>query len=879
MLPVWATALLERLVPYRYHDDIIGDFAESYSWISSEEGRMRASQWYLGQLFRTLPAFLFEGINLGGFMFRSYILVAYRNLTKRKVFAGLNIAGLAIGMAICLLILQYVVFERSFDSYHDRIEDLYRVNLQMFSGEELQGSDQYTFHALAGAVSSAVPEIELITRYHPTYGFGTIAIPSDKPESFKVSDLAYVDPDFFEMFKYELLVGDAIDALSTPGGVVLTKSAALRFFGSTDVIGRQLDLYSWMDGSFSVRAIVEDNAGNSHIPEKIFFQLDELLQDEDSQYAGDPGWSWSNFVTFVRLHSSADLAIVTEKMDQAIYDGNREGWESRNRTASVSLQLVSDIHLYTSFEDPLSETGSYRTVWFVSIIGLFVLLIAWINYINLSTSRAMERALEVGIRKASGARRSQVTAQFLTESLLINAIALALAIAIANYAAGWLNTLADTEISNEIWKKPTLWFSLLGVFGLGSILASLYPSLVVSRYQPAEILKGLVAQSSPSSRLRQVLVVFQFSLSIALLSGTWIVYNQVEYLRGVDPGFSTDQVLVVERPGVIDDVPAYVTSRTSFFEGIRSLSAVSIASSSTMIPGNGYNMTTLARPDGAPSADAFGVSAFWIGNDFLETYSMELLAGRALDAQSEHDRNVGALLNETAMRAFGFERPEDAIGQNAIVGSDETIEIVGVLPDFNWMSAKEAASPVLIFPTRGGSFFSMKVAAGQLAGTLATVQNLFSESFPGNAFQYFLADERFDELFREEERLMSLVTVFSLFALVVAALGLVGLAALTAAQRRKEISVRKVLGASNLTIAKLLTGHFVVLVGAAMVISIPVVWLIADGWLDNFGARMSITPGAFVAPALIVLIISLMSSSFHVWKLATSSPIDGIRAN
>jgi putative ABC transport system permease protein len=375
------------------------------------------------------------------------------------------------------------------------------------------------------------------------------------------------------------------------------------------------------------------------------------------------------------------------------------------------------------------------------------------------------------------------------------------------------------------------------------------------------------------------MVVFQFALSMALLSGSWIVYKQVDHLRGIDPGFSTDQVLVVERPGVIDDVPQYVAQRTAFFEQVRSLSAVSVAANSTMVPGNGYNMTTSARPESAPNSESFGVSAFWIGNQFLDTYGMTLLAGRELDMESESDRDAGMLVNRTAMLAFGFENPEDALGETVMVGDNSPTEILGVLNDFNWMSAKESASPVLIYSTRGGTFFSLKIAAGNISKTVKDIESLFHQSFPGNSYEYFFADDRFNELYQSEERLMSLVSVFAVFALLVAALGLLGLAALTAAQRRKEISVRKVLGAGHATVARLLTGHFDVLVGIATIIAFPIVWFVGDRWLDNFASRTAMTVDIFLLPAVIVLAVSLVASGYHVWRLATANPIDGIRAS
>jgi len=812
-------------------------------------------------------------------MFRNYLRIAVRNLVKRKFYAGLNIGGLAIGMGICLLILQFVAFETSFDLYHSRADDIYRVNIKVLNGDELSSHDQYSWHAMAGVIRNDIPEAEEVARVHPVYGSATVTLPDDDGSTFKTGDFAYVDPAFFKMFDYTIVAGDPVAALESPTGIVLTRAGAERFFGTIDVIGNQINVYSWLNEQYTVGAVVEDHTGNSHLTSTMFAPLQPLIDADSGQYADDAGWSWSNFLTYVLLRSDADPDQVNSKISQAVYAANEEGWISRDRGVETDIQAIADIHLYSAFGDQYEDTGAYQSVLFVGIIGLFVLVIAWLNFINLSTSRAMERAREVGIRKASGARRNQVTAQFVVESLFTNAISLVLALVFAWYGTPWLNELAGTSVSTEIWKNTRLWIILISFFGIGSLLASLYPAFFVSRFQPATILSGELSTSGKGARIRQGMVVFQFALSIALLSGTWIVYSQIQHLRGVDPGFQMDQILVVERPAVIEDVPVYVSDRTAFFEAVRENSSVELATNSTMIPGGGYNMSTTSRKESTAPEDGFVVRAFWIGNEFLETYDIDLLAGRHLDADSEYDQEFASVINMSAARSYGFESAEEAINNRVIVGDGTPSDIVGVVGDFNWMSAKEAATPLLMFPTRGGSFFSLKLAAGSITSTLPWIETLFRDTFPGNAFEYHFGDERFDELYREEVRLMNLVTVFAFFALIVAALGLIGLAALTAARRKKEISVRKVLGAGHVTIARLMTGHFVILVAVATALAIPAVWFVANNWLDQFGSRMSLSIGLFILPALVVFGVSILASSYHTWRLSTSNPIDGIRAN
>ena len=878
MLPTWALALLERLVPWHIQSDVVGDLAEMYAWMAREEGRWTANKWFAGQVLKALPVFVANGLNLGGSMFQTYIIVAWRNLAKRKFYAFLNVGGLAIGMAICLLIIQFVTFETSFDRYHDRIEDLYRINLKLYTGDALTSHDPFTSYAVASTIASSVPAAERVSRYHPVYGTATLLVDTGQLETFRTSKFAYVDPAHFELFTYPDIHGSARQALLNPDQVVVTSNAAKRLFGTADAVGMSLRVYAWLEQEYTVGAVVEDHKGNSHLAEEIWAPLQPLIDDPDSQYAEDSGWDWTNFVTYVQLRPGSDPAAVARAMDAAILSANREEFESLANRLETDLQSVERIHLHSTFSGGSLVSGAARNVLFVSIIGLFVLVIAWLNFINLTTSRAMERSIEVGIRKATGARRGQVAMQFLSESVFINFIALVMSVGLAIWGLPWLNELANTQVSQAIWFEPRLWAYLLLVFGLGSVLASTYPSFVLSRFAPMAILRGIGSQSRSRGRARQGMVVFQFILSISLLSGTWIVYKQLAHMRGVDPGFDLEQVIAIESPSVIDDSEAYRSNRSSFREKVRTHASVVSASSSSMIPGTGYNLSTEGRPESSAPSDAFPVRAFWIGADFFQTYSMQILAGREMDPESGFDRENAVVLNETAMHAFDLKSPEEAIGSRIILGAETTLEVVGVARDFQWMTAKAAIEPTIMLSSRGGSWYSVKLVSSSIPTMLPWLEEQYEASFPGNSFQYVFADDRFDEQFRSEERLADLVSVFSLFAVLVAALGLVGLAALTASQRNKEMSIRKVLGAGPLDIVRMVVAPFAMMVGVASLLSTPAVWWIAELWLDNFESRMEINAVLFIGPALLVLVVSIVASSWHIGQLSRANPVEGIRA-
>lgn len=880
-LPSWALSLLERIVPYRNRDVVIGDFAEIFYYVAREDGWLPAIRWYLWQFMRSLPSFVMNGFSVGGSMVGSYVKVAVRNLSKRKFYAALNIGGLAIGMAVCLLILQYVVFETSYDSFHENADNLYRVNLGSYQEGELISQDPYTFHAIAPLILETVPEIERVVRIHPSYGTATVRIldGTDAPVSFRESGVGFVDAEFATMFTYSPSIGDAAVTLDSKGTAVLSKSAVRRFFGDSDPIGRIIDVRGWVDGEYTVGAVIEDMPTNSHIRFDIMLPIEDLIENENGQYAETDGWSWTNFVTYVQLGSGADISAVEKKIVTVVDASRAESRGGRTSSASIELQPIQRIHLYSDTEDMFSANAAYKTVLFLSIIGIFILLIAWVNYVNLTTARAVERAREVGIRKASGAKRSQVFSQFLVESLFLNLVALVLAVAAAHYALPLLNELVGVSIPTTIWQSKLVWIGLIGIFGVGAIVASLYPSLVLSAFQPISVLKGKYGSGVAGTRLRKGLVVFQFALSISLISGMYIVYEQVQYLRGVDLGFNLDQTLVVQRPSIIDNDEEYRSNREIFTSRALELASISNAAMSTSIPGGGYNLGTIFRRESVPDTEVLPVNVVWVNDTFIDTYKFELIAGRNFQADNETDRELGVLVNEKTVDVLGYDSNEAAIGGRIVFGRSSPAVILGVLRDFSWMSAKSELSPVVLSYSEGGAWYSFRIGTQNLGSTIDDLEGFYSELFPGNTFDYFFADEHFDELFLVEERLQTLVSLFAAFAILVAALGLVGLSALTASQRIKEISIRKVLGASDFGIARLLTGHFALLVIIGVALAVPAVYFVADGWLNEFAVRISLSAEQFLIPGLIVLMMALLSSGFHVFRVAHANPIEGIRSD
>ena len=879
-LPGWAERLLGLLIPAYHRDVVIGDFAERFGAIAASQGRGRALRWYWGQVLKSMPAFIDNGIYFGGDMVRNYLKIALRNLFRRKFYAALNVGGLVVGMAACLLIFQYVAFERSYDTFHANQDDLYRVTFTSMRNGAAYSTSAFTWYGLAPVITERVPELIEAARFHPVFAEGTIAYTDagGQPHALREGGIAYADPSFLSIFSFSLIQGNPATALTSPRSLVLSASAAQRYFGEADPIGQTLEVRAWGDGTYTVTGVMEDVPAQSHLQFDFLMPLDDILNDDHGQYHDTNGWSWTNFVTYVHLHPEADAGAVGPKIAAVVNEAKQEAYEASNTEAVVALQPLAAIHLYSDFDEDWGALGNYKTVYFFTLVALFILLIAWINYINLSTARAVDRAKEVGVRKVAGARKGQVVLQFLFESGLTNGVALVLAVVLAVLGLPYLNDLAGSEIALSIWQNPWFWGTFLGVFVMGVLLSSFYPAFVLSAFKPVMVLKGRQSGAFSKNWLRRGLVMFQFAASIALLIGTYAAYTQVNYMRGLDLGIDIDRMLVTQRPSIVDEAVDFVEQREVLKAELAALPAVEAVTTSTDVPGGGFSLGTSMRRESAPQSERETVNVAWINYNFLETYGFDIAAGRNFSEDFSADQEEALIVNETAVRALGFTSNDEALGQRIIVGGgDNTHGIVGVLNDFNWMSAKQAIDPIIFLPTRGGRHYTLKVQTANLDETLAAVQEVYDAVFPGNPFDYFFVDRFFDEQYKADRRFGTLFGIFALFAVFVACLGLVGLAAITAAQRTKEIGVRKVLGASAGSIVRLLLVDFGKLILAALVVTLPLSYFALNTWLTGFAARIDLTVWLFLLPGLVVMALALLTVSYHTTRAALTNPADSLR--
>ena len=832
---------------------------------------------YWGKLKRRQLLFTELGWRLS--MLTNYFKIALRSFQRRKGYAFINVAGLTLGLASCLLIFQYVAFEYGFDAFHENADRLYRVTQTTVRNEGEPRISALFGYAVAPALAQEVPEVVRFARFHPDYNDPVIANPAQPDRAFEERRAFYADPAFLQMFSYPLVAGDAAQALAEPGTLLLSESAARKYFGAEDPLGQVLDVTGWISGPFRVNGVFRDIPANSHLQFDVLLPMADLLRK--SGYS-DPesGWFWQNFVTYVELREDTKVPEVERKFTEVLMRHRGEDFKETHTTAHLNAQPLRDVHLNETIFAGRIVPGSYRTVYFFALIGLVTLLIALVNYVNLATARSLDRAREVGVRKVVGAQRRQLVVQFLFESAITNLAAVTLAVALAFVLRPFVNNLAGVQLTGALWTTPGFWAIFLTAFCAGTLLAGLYPAFVLSSFRPVAVLKGEAGSSSARQWLRQGLVVLQFTASIVLLAGTVIVYTQLDYMRHMDLGIHLEQILTVPGPRALSEGMDRTEARRTLTEELRRIPSVREIATSSSLPGRGFNWYSsgLRQETADPSTGVSGVYTA-IDTSFARLYGLTLTAGNGFEGVSAPppDEEPGiAIANETAVNAVGFDTPAEALDQYVSLAGT-TFRIVGVFKDFNWSSAHAPREAALFGFTPAGGYLSLKVGTKDLPQTIADVERIYKTLFPGNPFSYSFVDEAFDEQYRNDQRFATLFTVFAVLAIAIACLGLFGLASFTAQQRTKEIGVRKVLGASVLGLVALFSKDFLKLVAVAVVIASPLAYFTMQRWLDDFAYRIEISWGIFLIAGLTALGVAILTVSYQAIKAALSNPVKSLR--
>lgn len=804
-------------------------------------------------------------------MLKNLLLLGFRALKNKPVYTMLNLAGLVIGMSSCLLILLYVNNELSFDRFHTKKDRIVRVNYDILMGGKQVVSPSVPVF-VAPVVKNMFPEIEDATRVSREWRPRTIRY---KDIMFDEPGFCYADPNFFKVFDFKGISGNLVDALDRPNTVVITNTMAKKYFGNANPLGEHITFNNKKE--YEIAAVMEDVPANSHFSFN-FLSSHYSLDGFDSLETKEQ-WNNPNYATYLLLKPQANVAALTEKIDHWV-NPPAEGGDADQNTIHLPLEPLSEVHFNTqvsNFGNALVLTDKKYLSIFGAIAAL-ILLIACVNYINLATARASQRAKEVGIRKTAGAGFWQLLFQFLMESCLLILPAVVVSVGVVYLALPVMNNVLDKAIPFRIF-DPQILAGITAGWLLLSVVAGFYPALVLSRFKPIATLKGNYAQRGGSGLLlRKGLVVFQFAISTMLIVGTFIVQSQLRYMQSTKLGLDKAHVLLIRgNADLFDKLEAFATK-------LRSLSGVESAAQAWRSPfetvvGNGFSIK--ANP--ADGSDWHMVGGIAGDDQYLQTLGIPLISGRNFDP-SKINAKTGVnefIVNEAFLRHYSL-KPEEAVGKEVMLGITAqrgTGTIVGVIPDFHISSLRDPVEPVVMFnnPEYFGSLL-VRLRAGDIPAAMAGIENEWKSFVPSRPFNFTFLDEQYDALYRTEHKMGVLMSFFAGFAILVACLGLFGLSAFTAERRTKEIGIRKVLGASVPGITRLLAKDFLKLVVVAIVIATPLAWYGMDKWLADFAFRIEIQWWAFVLAGLAAISLAFLTVGFQSVKAALTNPVKSLRS-
>ena len=793
-------------------------------------------------------------------MLKNYFKIAFRNLWRHRGFSGLNIGGLAVGMAAAFLILLYVGFELSYDTMFPK-----KDRIHMLVSDLKTPSDSYQIPVVdwnvLGKITPRFPEIQSSTR------IVDMSLNIQKgTENFVEKRALAADSTFFKIFDIKLLKGNPDGALRAPLSLVLSQTGAQKYFGSENPLGKSLKI---MNGKYMVQitGVMED------LPKNTQIQADYLLSLSTYTKIIDPSLdeSWANYEPrgYVLLSEQANPKQLVSKINAFLEEVDGEKMKAANLFIKQDLEPITDVYLYSTRIG--SGNPNINNVYIFGIVALFILIIAGINFINLTTARSVERAKEVGIRKVVGAQKKQLMLQFVGESLIITLLAFILGIAIATLALPYFNTLAGQEVATGIfsnWNYVGLFFGIALAIGLA---AGTYPALVLSSYRPVNVLKGKFSTTRNGGFLRKVLVVSQFSVSIILIIGTLIIYNQMHFMQSQDLGFAKDRLLVLDT----DNNPKqqlladYLKTNPNI---------ISVGQSSTVPGGGGENSTALSIMENSQGEDqTLSVDRYVVDDNYLDQLDIKLIAGRNFSRDFASDSTQALIVNEKVVDLLGYSSAADALGASFDQWGRKG-QIVGVVANFHTASLQNQIEPLsFVFDTQQARLLTLKIAPSDLPKTLAFVEKSWKRFLPNTHFEYYFLDEFFDRQYRTERRFSNLFLNFAVLAIFISCLGLLGLASYSTKQRRREIGIRKIVGASVPSIVNLLSKEFIKLVGIAFLIAVPIAWYGMHNWLQDFAYRIDIPVWIFAAAGILAIGIAILTVSFQAIKAAIANPVKSLR--
>ncbi len=863
--------LLERSCPGFLYEEVRGDLDELYQRRLEESGKWKACFFYtweaitsvrLRQLNPKKPSHNYDKDHLA--MIAHYLKIGLRTLRKHKAYNFINIGGLAVGLACCLMIALYVQHELSYDRWMADSEHIYRVPMEISS----EGNTR-KFSAVAGPVGPTLEndftqvENSLRLWQRPTR---LVRLPGG--QMFYEEGVYYAEDSFFNFFTLSMREGDPSTALTRPNTVVISESTASRYFGSRSALGQTLSIN---DTDFEVTGVMQDTPENTHHDFNMLMSLSTL----DDNYNGLTSWHWTIFYTYVKLHPDTDTKAFARRIEKLADNYVEDELHEQKQEYRYQLQPVTDIHLYSDYGYEAKAGGSATAVYIFSIVAAMVLLIACLNFVNLATARSEIRAKEVGMRKVVGAYRSSLVGQFLGEALMLSFLSLVVAIAVFSVVLPWYNLLVGVQFGLEVLQQPEVIGALLSVTLIVGLCAGFYPAIVLSSFSPLSMFHGRSGGTGRGSTMRKVMVVGQFAISVVLIAGTITVYKQLNFMLNKDLGIRTEQMLALPIRGNFDLENKY----SSIKDGFGSLAAVENVTLSSTVPGRGADNYAI-RIDREQNDMTQSMYHIFVEYDFTETYGLEIVAGRDFSQEYGNDLGETFLINEEAVKSFGWSSPEEAIGQVLQTGAGGfKAEIVGVFKNFHYRAVDQTVEP-LVLNIQGSalSTVTLRLNTEELSGTLDQVQAQWATLFPDKAFDYFFVDEALDQQYDSYERTGNILLTFSILAILIACLGLYGLAAFSAQQRTKEIGIRKVLGATVSSLTLTVSKDFLKLVAIAVAVAIPTAWWLAVTWLEQFAYRIDPGIAIFSLAGLAAIGIALLTVSWQSVRAARVNPVESLRS-
>ncbi|MCJ8210835.1 ABC transporter permease [Mucilaginibacter sp. RS28] len=809
-------------------------------------------------------------------MIRNYIKIAFRNMARHKGYFAINVFGLAIGLAVCLMISLFVIDELSYDKYNVNADRIYRVN----SFIRINGSGEVSRDSpapLAGKLMSDYPDVEQVTRI--TNGGNMLVLKGN--ETFVEPNAFFADPNIFKVFSLHLINGDAKTALNQPNTMIISASVAQKYFKSTDVTGKTLKVDNTT--FYKITGVIEDMPATSHVHFN-FLKTTVGIPESTSDF-----WLNNNFATYVLLRPgvigeklNGYLKTMAHKYAEPqlvnIAHSSFADLEKNGGAFTYSSIPLTKIHLYSNATDEAEPSGDVRYVYIFSIIGIIIIAIACVNFTNLSTARSSGRAKEVGVRKVLGSDKYSLIAQFLTESVITSLIALVIAVSISVLCLPYLNQLAGKNITIGSFNNIGLFAAALAIAIITGILAGLYPAFFLSAFEPIQVLKGRLSAGFKGSWLRNSLVVFQFTAAIVLIVCTMVIYNQLNYIRNKDLGYNREQMVVIK------NAYALGSHAKAFKQEVLQIPGVVAGARSGALPtsnANDYNHNAFSKDASMNAAGAMVFTDWIIDSDFIPAMGMKMASGRNFSRYMPTDSS-GVLINETAASLLGYKNPL----QQKLYDYDNKAgavphQVIGVVKDFNVGSLREKPAPMVMRLANGGDRFVFKIKSADVHGVMKQIEATYhamDSKMAGQPFLYSFLDDDFNKIYQSDQRTGKLFVIFAFFTILIACLGLFGLITYAAEQRNKEIGIRKVLGATVANITTLLSVDFVKLVLISTVIASPIAWFAMHRWLQGFAYRVDISGWTFVLAALTALVIALSTVSFQAIKAALVNPVKSLRS-